>query len=82
MVDKQGRCVITDHGAFVLFNCYGPAVTNIINDRFALKMQYYEVRPCTSPLYTTLPAESLGSNFIGNVLTLLVASELCWSAIV
>lgn len=44
MIDNQGRCVITDHGAFVLFNCYGPAVTNITNDRFAFKMQFYEVR--------------------------------------
>jgi AP endonuclease-2 len=44
MVDKQGRCMITDHGDFVLFNCYGPAVTNIVNDRFAFKMQYYEVQ--------------------------------------
>lgn len=43
MIDSQGRCVITDHGAFVLFNCYGPAVTNITNDRFAFKMQFYEV---------------------------------------
>ena len=43
MIDNQGRCVITDHGAFVLFNCYGPAVTNITNDRFAFKMQFYEV---------------------------------------
>ncbi|KAL6846698.1 hypothetical protein ACP4OV_024146 [Aristida adscensionis] len=25
-VDNEGRCIITDHGHFVLFNIYGPAV--------------------------------------------------------
>jgi AP endonuclease 2 len=26
-LDSEGRCVCTDHGAFVLFNCYCPALT-------------------------------------------------------
>ncbi len=48
MVDNQGRCVITDHGAFVLFNVYGPAVTNELNERFAFKMRFYQVRQLLS----------------------------------
>ena len=43
MIDNQGRCVITDHGKFVLFNVYGPAVTNELNERFAFKMRFYQV---------------------------------------
>ena len=47
MIDNQGRCVITDHGAFVLFNIYGPAVTSELNERFAFKMRFYQVRRCS-----------------------------------
>ena len=43
MIDNQGRCVITDHGAFCLFNVYGPAVTNELSERFAFKMRFYQV---------------------------------------
>ena len=43
MIDSQGRCVITDHGAFVLFNIYGPAVTSELSERFAFKMRFYQV---------------------------------------
>ena len=57
IIDNQGRCVISDHGAFVLFNCYGPAVTNITSDRFAFKMQYYEV--IDIPLYFSTLAINL-----------------------
>ena len=42
-IDNQGRCMITDHGAFVLFNVYGPAVTNEEAERFAMKLTLYEV---------------------------------------
>ncbi|KAL0046517.1 hypothetical protein WJX82_002646 [Trebouxia sp. C0006] len=42
-IDNQGRCVITDHGNFVLLNVYGPAVTNEDNERFAMKMALYQV---------------------------------------
>ncbi|KAL0037864.1 hypothetical protein WJX79_002626 [Trebouxia sp. C0005] len=43
-IDNQGRCVITDHGMFVLLNVYDPAVTNEDNERFAMKMALYEGR--------------------------------------
>lgn len=44
-IDLEGRCVITDHEAFVLFNLYGPAITSEENaaERFAYKMQLYQV---------------------------------------
>jgi exonuclease III len=29
-LDGQGRCVITDHGLFVLINAYLPACSNVI----------------------------------------------------
>lgn len=44
MVDNQGRCVITDHGQIVVFNLYGPAVTNEDADRFPFKMRFYQAR--------------------------------------
>ena len=53
MIDNQGRCVITDHGAFVLFNVYGPAVTSELNERFAFKMRFYQVRHSSSQANTT-----------------------------
>jgi len=27
-LDSEGRCVMTDHGAFILINVYGVAITN------------------------------------------------------
>ena len=36
-IDKQGRAVITDHGAFVLFNVYLPATTNSQDARFKVR---------------------------------------------
>lgn len=42
-IDSQGRCIITDHDSFVLLNVYGPAVTSIDNERFAMKMTLYQV---------------------------------------
>lgn len=44
-IDLEGRCVITDHEAFILFNLYGPAITSEENaaERFAYKMQLYQV---------------------------------------
>ena len=38
---------MTDHGAFMLFNVYGPAVTSELNERFAFKMRFYQVRRCS-----------------------------------
>lgn len=37
-MDKEGRCVITDHGAFVLFNVYCPHETN--EERLPFKMRF------------------------------------------
>lgn len=45
LIDQQGRCVITDHTAFVLFNLYAPAVTDVMSPRFPYKMHLYEVGP-------------------------------------
>ena len=44
-IDLEGRCVITDHGAFILFNLYGPAITSeeSAEERFAYKMRLYQV---------------------------------------
>lgn len=44
-IDLEGRCVITDHEAFILFNLYGPAITSEDNaaERLAYKMQLYQV---------------------------------------
>jgi hypothetical protein len=33
-MDAQGRALITDHGAFVLFNLYLPATTDPTSPRF------------------------------------------------
>lgn len=48
-IDLEGRCVITDHESFILFNLYGPAITSEENaaDRFAYKMRLYQVSDCT-----------------------------------
>lgn len=49
-IDLEGRCVITDHGHFILFNLYGPAITNeeSAEERFAYKLRLYKVTcpPC------------------------------------
>ena len=44
--DSEGRCVVTDHGAFVLLNVYGPAITNAdsADERFAFKLRFFEAR--------------------------------------
>ena len=46
-IDSEGRCVVTDHGAFVLFNIYGPAISSEENaaERYAFKLDFYKVRP-------------------------------------
>ena len=58
-IDNQGRCVITDHGSFILLNVYGPAVTNEDNERFAMKMALYEVRACDKILKFWLETQLL-----------------------
>ena len=38
-LDSEGRCVVTDHGVFVLFNCYLPNAGGG-EDRRNFKMRY------------------------------------------
>ncbi|KAI7840910.1 hypothetical protein COHA_005342 [Chlorella ohadii] len=42
-MDAEGRVLVTDHGCFVLFNLYGPAITNAdtAEDRSEFKMRFY-----------------------------------------
>ncbi|GAX82997.1 hypothetical protein CEUSTIGMA_g10424.t1, partial [Chlamydomonas eustigma] len=43
-IDGEGRCVVTDHGAFVLFNVYGPAISSEEKaaERMEYKMMFYQ----------------------------------------
>jgi hypothetical protein len=45
-LDSEGRCLITDHGSFILFNIYGPAITNedTAPERMAFKIKFYKAR--------------------------------------
>lgn len=58
-IDLEGRCVITDHEAFILFNLYGPAITSEENaaERFAYKMRLYQVIFNCQVTYHCKPAE-------------------------
>lgn len=49
-VDAEGRCVITDHGHFVLFNVYAPALSSAdrMEERFAFKLKLFEVSSCSA----------------------------------
>ncbi|XP_031495572.1 DNA-(apurinic or apyrimidinic site) endonuclease 2 isoform X2 [Nymphaea colorata] len=40
-VDSEGRCVITDHGDFVLFNLYGPRADSGNPERVRFKMIFF-----------------------------------------
>ncbi|XP_014758525.1 DNA-(apurinic or apyrimidinic site) lyase 2 isoform X3 [Brachypodium distachyon] len=42
-VDNEGRCIITDHGHFVLFNIYGPAVGEDDEERVRFKLLFYKI---------------------------------------
>ncbi|OEL34424.1 DNA-(apurinic or apyrimidinic site) lyase 2 [Dichanthelium oligosanthes] len=42
-VDNEGRCIITDHGHFVLFNIYGPAVEEDDQERVRFKLLFYKI---------------------------------------
>lgn len=57
-IDLEGRCVITDHGQFILFNLYGPAITNeeSAEERFAYKLRLYKVQELSNSLI--LPGHS------------------------
>ncbi len=45
-LDAEGRVVITDHGAFVLVNVYGPAISSeeSAEERFDFKLRFYQVK--------------------------------------
>ncbi|KAL4435452.1 hypothetical protein ABPG77_006214 [Micractinium sp. CCAP 211/92] len=39
-IDSEGRVVVTDHGAFVLFNLYGPAITSEDEERAEQRLRF------------------------------------------
>ncbi|XWS33863.1 hypothetical protein CRYUN_Cryun22dG0119500 [Craigia yunnanensis] len=42
-VDSEGRCIITDHGHFVLFNLYGPRAGSDDADRIQFKLNFFKI---------------------------------------
>lgn len=40
-LDWEGRCLVTDHGSFVLFNLYGPSVGPDNEERYEFKLRFY-----------------------------------------
>lgn len=42
-VDGEGRCVITDHGHFVLFNIYGPRADSDDAERTEFKLKFFKI---------------------------------------
>ncbi|XP_027921654.1 DNA-(apurinic or apyrimidinic site) lyase 2 isoform X2 [Vigna unguiculata] len=42
-LDSEGRCIITDHTHFVLFNVYGPRAANDDTERIQFKQKFYSV---------------------------------------
>lgn len=42
-VDSEGRCIITDHGHFVLFNIYGPRAGCDDTERIQFKMTFFKI---------------------------------------
>ncbi|KAH7669025.1 AP endonuclease 2 protein [Dioscorea alata] len=40
-VDSEGRCLITDHGHFVIFNLYGPRAVDDDNERLRFKLIFF-----------------------------------------
>ncbi|XP_002964512.2 DNA-(apurinic or apyrimidinic site) lyase 2 [Selaginella moellendorffii] len=45
-LDNEGRCIVTDHGHFVLFNIYGPNVGCGDAERQDFKLNFYKVLQC------------------------------------
>eukprot|EP00873_Tetraselmis_striata_P013488 jgi/Tetstr1/433752/TSEL_022971.t2 len=43
-LDREGRAIVTDHGAFVLINLYGPALSmeESLEERLKFKLRFYE----------------------------------------
>ncbi len=71
-LEQEGRCLVTDHGAFVLFNVYGPAVCVSDADesraRFQFKLEFYQV--CLSWL-------GLGANITDSCLSFRLVIAIC-----
>lgn len=42
-LDSEGRCIVTDHGHFVLFNIYGPRAESDDSERVLFKLKFYNV---------------------------------------
>ncbi|KAJ4783781.1 DNA-(Apurinic or apyrimidinic site) lyase 2 [Rhynchospora pubera] len=42
-LDSEGRCVITDHGHFVLFNIYGPRAEAEDKERIRFKLLFFKI---------------------------------------
>ncbi|XP_034684007.1 DNA-(apurinic or apyrimidinic site) lyase 2 isoform X1 [Vitis riparia] len=42
-VDSEGRCIITDHGHFVLFNIYGPRADSEDTERIQFKHTFFQI---------------------------------------
>ncbi|WCJ32635.1 hypothetical protein M5689_014045 [Euphorbia peplus] len=42
-IDGEGRCIITDHGHFVLFNIYGPRADSDDSERIQFKLMFYKI---------------------------------------
>ncbi|KAK4262067.1 hypothetical protein QN277_027677 [Acacia crassicarpa] len=42
-VDSEGRCIITDHGHFVLFNLYGPRADSDDTERIQFKRNFFTI---------------------------------------
>lgn len=42
-IDSEGRCIITDHGHFVLFNIYGPRAACDDTERIQFKLSFYKI---------------------------------------
>ncbi|KAF5790884.1 putative DNA-(apurinic or apyrimidinic site) lyase [Helianthus annuus] len=42
-IDSEGRCIITDHGHFVIFNIYGPRAACDDAERIEFKLSFYKI---------------------------------------
>ncbi|XP_065857130.1 DNA-(apurinic or apyrimidinic site) endonuclease 2 isoform X2 [Euphorbia lathyris] len=42
-IDGEGRCIITDHGHFVLFNIYGPRADSADSERIQFKAMFFKI---------------------------------------
>eukprot|EP00249_Psilotum_nudum_P004508 c18018_g1_i1 orf=1074-3002(-) len=45
-LDREGRCLITHHGSFVVFNIYGPCVRCGDTERLLFKLKFFQALQC------------------------------------